>query len=215
MATYWAFEREKSTFLPKLVDARLKGRGIWNVSQKGLTRVISSAFSRHFLRKAWYPPSTKSSWRHVGLVGSRATHLQQTCKQARCSMSRFNNQLPCKPLSNAEFCKVQLICYRNERLANCNSPQPVHLSVCLLWEPEGQENEKQQQPESDANSLGTILAVLVRASMKSVCVCIDVGVRMAQQERNVWGDHFKPEDKDASAGWSSYIPSNKHQYNEK
>lgn len=47
-----------------------------------------------------------------------------------------------------------------------------------------------------------------------VCVCIDVGVWTAQQERNVWGDHFKPEDKDASTGSSSYIPSNKHQYNE-
>lgn len=139
-------------------------------------------------------------------MGSKATHLQQTCKQARYSMSRFNNQLPCEPLSNAEFCKVQLICYRNERLANCNSPQPVHPSVCLLWKPEGQENERQQQPESDANSLVTVSAVRVRASMKSVwCVWIDVGVWMAQQERDVWGDHLKPEDKDASTGWSSYI----------
>lgn len=75
---------------------------------------------------------------HVGLVGSKVAHLQQSCKQARYSMSRFNNQVPCAPLSNAEFCKVQLICYRNERLANCDSPQPVHLSVRLLWKPEGQ-----------------------------------------------------------------------------
>lgn len=46
------------------------------------------------------------------------------------------------------------------------------------------------------------------------CVCIDVGVWTAQQERNVWGNHFKPEDKDACTGSSSYISSNKHQYNE-
>lgn len=64
------------------------------------------------------------------------------------SMSRFNNQLPCKPLSSAE--KAQLICYRNERLANCDSPQTllgclhlheisehVCLCVCVRAKPKG------------------------------------------------------------------------------
>lgn len=66
---------------------------------------------------------------------------------------------------------------------------------------------------SDANSLVAVSAV--RASMESVwCACINVGVWTTQQERNVWGDHFKPKDKDSPTGLSSYIPSSKHQYNE-
>lgn len=112
------------------------------------------------------------------MLGSQAAHLQQSCKQVRYSMSRFNNQLPSEPISNAEFCKVQLICSKNERLANRDSPQPVDLSVCLLREPEGQWNERQQQPESDANSVVTVSAVRVRASMETAwcgargCCCV-------------------------------------------
>lgn len=111
------------------------------VSNSCIDRCISETFSGgNTMKKQQKKKSRKKSRkRHLGLVGSKAAaHLQRSCKQARYSTPRFNNQLPCEPLSNAEFCKVQLICYRNERLANCDSPQPVHPSVCLHAEPEGQ-----------------------------------------------------------------------------
>lgn len=60
------------------------------------------------------------SWARV--VSPSATLVKQSQWRRKqplnTVMSRLNNQLTCEPLSNAEFCKAQLICCRNERLAN-------------------------------------------------------------------------------------------------
>lgn len=96
------------------------------------------------------------------------------------SMSRFNNQLHCEPLSNAEFCKAQLICCRNERLANCDSPQilrrpemsafvwDIWMRVCV-WAWGAAKWKANKQLESDADSLMTGRPARVHACMWRVC----------------------------------------------
>lgn len=119
-------------------------------------------------------------------------------------MSRSNNQLPCEPVSNAEFCKAQLICCRNERLANCDSPQIlpdtgdvcicmrclticvcVCVGVCACVEPNRELNKRLTQPESGADYLMTgWLCARARARAACdvcpqmwVCGCLDGGIK--------------------------------------
>lgn len=123
-------------------------------------------------RVVFHPPV----WRHV---------CRGAANNPQYSMSRFNNQLPCEPLSNVEFCKAQLICCRNERLANCDSPQILpwclHLcetseSVCVsAWVCEcaawgAVKWKANKQLERDADSSGTGWPARVHACMWCGCV---------------------------------------------
>lgn len=113
----------------------------------------------------------------------------------RYSMSRFNNQLPCEPLSNAEFCKAQLIRRRNERLANCDSPQILppclHLyetserlcecvCVCWAWGAAKWKANKQLQSGAESSASGwpcsracTYVTRVYRCVRVQTCVCVD------------------------------------------
>ncbi len=136
----------------------------------------------------------KSNRKSYGRVVLHMPLWRRDCNGAannpQYSVSRFNNQLPCEPLSNAEFCKAQLICCRNERLANCDSPQilPRPEMSAFVWDiwmcvcvPEGQQNERLTNSLRVMQILWWLPGLLVYMHVCDVCVyscgCVEDWVR--------------------------------------